>query len=151
MVKLDIEGIYTYLKNREPLLFVDEVLVEPGKSSRMERTIPEDAWFFDCHFPGDPMMPGVLQLETMFQTSALAIKLLDGYKDKTTNVVKVTEAKFTGHIRPGDTIRVDTEINRFKRGIATIGGKISVGDTVCCEAEFVLAVLDDIPNVNKGT
>ena len=148
-IRLDREGIYRVLKNREPLLFVDDVLVEPGKGSRMERTVPADAWFFACHFPGDPMMPGVLQLETLFQTSALTIKLLDGNEDKTTNIVKVTEAKFSGHIRPGDTIRVSTQIRRFRHGVATISGEICVGDNVCCAAEFILAVLDDMPGMRR--
>ncbi len=149
-IRLDREGIYQVLKNRDPLLFVDDVLVEPGKGSWMERTIPADAWFFACHFPGDPMMPGVLQLETLFQTSALAIKLLDGYKDKTTNIAQITGARFSGHIRPGDTISVSTQIHRFRHGVAAISGEIHVGETLCCAADFVLAVLDDMPGMKRG-
>lgn len=147
MVRLDLDDIYIYLRNREPLLLIDQVIVEPGKHASMVKTMREDEWYFACHFPGDPVMPGVLQLETMFQTSALAIKVLDGNKGKTTNLVRIDSARFLKHIRPGDTIKVDAEIERFKRGIVTVHAVIFVETVLCSDARFVLAVLDDISDM----
>ena len=82
---LNEEDVYAFLKNRPPLLMLHSAKVFPGKSSVMERELKVDEWFFGCHFPGNPMMPGVLQLETMFQTAAMAIKTLENYRDKTSN------------------------------------------------------------------
>lgn len=145
--RLDLSDIHAYLKNREPLLFIDEVVVEPGKRASMVKTLAEDEWYFACHFPGNPMMPGAFQLETMFQTAAMAIKVLDGYRDKTTNLARVTGVRYIEHIRPGDTIAVDAQIKSFRRGIAAIEANIRVREKLCCEAQFVLAVLDDIPDM----
>lgn len=149
-VKLDIKDIFFYLKNRPPLLMIEEVIVEPGKSASTVKYLSEKEWYFPCHFPGNPMMPGVLQLETMFQTAAMAIKVLEGYHDKTTNIVQVTAVNYKNHIRPRDTISVFTEVRRFRRGIANMTGKICVEDKVCSEAEFVLVVLDDIPSIGEN-
>jgi 3-hydroxyacyl-[acyl-carrier-protein] dehydratase len=148
-VKLDKKDIYKYLKNRPPFLLIDEAIVEPGKSSVTEKYLTEEEWYFPCHFPGNPMMPGVLQLETMFQTAAMAIKILEGYEEKTTNIVQVASVKYKGHIRPNNLIKVYTEVDRFKRGMANIHGKIYVEDKVCCEAEFELVVLGDIPVIGE--
>ena len=86
---LDENDISLYLKNRPPFLFIDSARANPGVSSIMEKNISEQEWFFPCHFPGNPMMPGVLQLETMFQTAAMAIKTIEGYRDKTTNIAQI--------------------------------------------------------------
>lgn len=141
---LDKEDIYTYLKNRPPMLFIEEVYIEPGKRAYTTKILEKDEWYFACHFPGMPMMPGVLQLETLFQTSAMAIKVLEGYKDKTTNIAQINNVKYRKQILPEMEIKVNTEVLRFRRGLATIKGEILVEDEVCCEAEYVLVVLDDM-------
>lgn len=148
-IQLDLKDIYFYLKNRPPFLMIGEAVVQPGVSSLSQKYLSESEWYFPCHFPGNPMMPGVLQLETIFQTAAMAIKVLEGYHDKTTNIAQVSSVKYKNHIRPGDTILVSTEVIRFRHGIASMIGKISVEDKVCAEAEFVLVVLDDIPNIGE--
>jgi 3-hydroxymyristoyl/3-hydroxydecanoyl-(acyl carrier protein) dehydratase len=128
---------------------IESAVVEPGVSSSTDIYLSGEEWYFPCHFPGNPMMPGVLQLETMFQTAAMAIKILDGYENKTTNIVQVSSVKYKNHIRPNTTIRVCTEVERFRRGMANMRGKIYIGDKTCSEAEFVLVVLDDIPAIGE--
>lgn len=144
---LDKNDIYAYLKNRPPFLFIDSVRVHPGELSTMEKTLSPEEWFFPCHFPGNSMMPGVLQLETIFQTAAMAIKTIEGYRDKTTNIAQINSVKYKKHIRPGDTIFVKAEVIRFRRGLADFIATIECEGKVCCEASFLLVVLDDIPEM----
>ncbi len=144
---LDIDDIYSYLKNRPPFLFIDSARVLPGKYSLAEKVLAPNEWFFPCHFPGNPMMPGVLQLETAFQTAAMSIKTLDGYQNKTTNIAQIDSVRYKNHIRPNDRILVETEVIRFRRGLANINARITCKGTVCCEASFLLVVLDDIPQM----
>lgn len=146
---LNKDDIYAYLKNRPPLLLIDSAKVLPGKSSVTERVMYPEEWFFPCHFPGNPMMPGVLQLETVFQTAAMAIKTLNGYQNKTTNIAQINSVKYKNHIRPQDKIIVETEVIRFRRGLANIDAKITTNGKVCCEANFLLVVLDDIPQMEE--
>jgi 3-hydroxyacyl-[acyl-carrier-protein] dehydratase len=144
---LDTDDIYAYLKNRPPMLMIDDVYVEPGVGAYTSKVLGEDEWYFQCHFPGNPMMPGVLQLESLFNTAAMPIKLLDGNKDKTTNIAQINSVKYKRQIVPRDKIDINIEIIRFRRGIANVKGTIQVAGEMCCEAEFVLAVLDDIVQV----
>lgn len=147
---LDQQDIYEFLKNRPPILMIDEVYVQPGVTAYTSKTWDEGVWFFACHFPGNPMMPGVLQLESLFNTAAMPIKLLEGNRHKTTNVAQISSAKFKRHILPGEKLDISAEIIKFRRGLATVKGKIMVADEVCCEAEFVLVVLDDVLKVENG-
>ena len=144
---LDREDIFLHLKNRPPLLMIDHVYVEPGERAYTTQKLDASAWYFECHFPGKPMMPGVLQLESIFNTAAMPIKLLDGYKDKTTNIVQVKDVKYKRHILPGDEIDICAQVLKFRRGLANMKGTVSVRDDICCEAEFVLVVLDDVPKI----
>ena len=146
---LDIHDIDEFLKNRPPLLMIDDVYVQPGVKAYTSKTWDKDAWFFACHFPGNPMMPGVLQLESIFNTAAMPIKLLEGNKDKTTNVAQITGARFKRHILPGEKMDISAEIIKFRRGLATVKGRIMVADEVCCETDFILVVLDDVLTVEN--
>ena len=145
---MEQEDVLKCIKNRPPLLMIRDAYVKPGKCIYSERTVTEDEWFFPCHFPGDPMMPGVLQLESMFNLAALAVKVLDGNRDKTTNISKITNVQFKRHIRPGDTIKITVAVNKFRRGLGFMHGEISCRDELCCEADFLLVVLDDVLDVN---
>lgn len=146
---LDQDDVYAFLKNRPPLLMIDDVYVQPGVKAYTSKTWDKDAWFFAGHFPDNPMMPGVLQLESIFNTAAMAIKLLDGNRDKTTNAAQIDGVKFKRHILPGERLDISAEIIKFRHGLATMKGKILVADEVCCEAEFTLVVLDDLLKVIK--
>ena len=144
---MDREDVLAYVKNRPPILMVEDAYVKPGECIYSDRVLKEDEWFFACHFPGNPMMPGVLMLESMFNLSALAIKTLDGNKDKTSNISRITNVQFKRHILPNETMRITVDVERFKRGLGTMHGEIRVDDEVCCEADFVLVVLDDVITV----
>lgn len=145
----DKNDILEYVKNRPPLLMIDEAYVKPGEEVYSEKTLTEDEWYFPCHFPGNPMMPGVLQLESMFNSAALIIKSIDGNKDKTTNISHISNVNYKKHIRPGERIRIAVKVNRFRRGLGFMHGEITVNEEICCEADFILVVLDDVMRVKE--
>lgn len=146
---LDKDDVYAFLKNRPPMLMIDDVYVQPGIKAYTSKTWDENAWFFAGHFPGNPVMPGVLQLESIFNTAAMPIKLLEGNRDKTTNAAQVSNVKFKRHILPNERLDISAEIIKFRHGLATVKGKIMVADEICCEADFILAVLDDMLKLEK--
>lgn len=141
---LEREDILFYIKNRPPIFMLDSADVVPGVSSCSQKYLAEDEWYFACHFPGDPKMPGVLQLETMFQASALAIKTLPGNREKTTNIARVKDVVYYCPILPKETIYVKTEILSFKRGVGKIKGEIDVGEKIMCRAEYILSIPEEI-------
>lgn len=151
ILKLDTEGICVYIKNRPPLLMIDSAEVVPGKSSIAVKQLKPDEWYFACHFPGNPIMPGVLQLETLFQTSALAMKTIKGNKDKTSNISRILGASFFKPILPGYKLRIITEVGDYRHGITKVKGRILHDEEIMCSAEFILAIPEDMVLAEKGS
>ena len=82
-MELDLNGILEYQQNRDPYLMIDFATeVAPGKSAKGYKDLSEKEWFFKVHWPSDPNMPGMLQIESLVQMSALAILSLPGNKGK---------------------------------------------------------------------
>ena len=93
---LDNKDILTYQRNRFPYLMIDVAEdVVPGKSVKGYKNLTANDWFFKCHFPGDPNMPGLLQIEAIVQLSALAILTLSGNKGKVMYLSKVSNSLLT--------------------------------------------------------
>ena len=115
-MKLDIKGILEYQQNRYPYLLVDVVEeVIPGVSAKGYKNLSINDWFFDCHFPGDPNMPGMLQIEAMVQLSALTILTLDGNKGKVAYLSSASKLKWSRKVVPGDRLDMDTKLVSFKK------------------------------------
>lgn len=149
-IHLNTDGVFEHIKNRPPFLMINEAYVKPGEIGYSEKYLSEDEWYFSCHFPGNPMMPGALQLESMFNLGALIIKIIDGNKEKTTNISKIERVQYKRHIRPKDTIKVIVKVSKFRRGLAFMHGEVTVEEDLCCEADFVLVVLDEVLEVRKN-
>lgn len=149
-LKLEYEDILEYLKNRPPFLMIRNAIVIPGVSSCAEVELSGDEWFFPCHFPGDPLMPGALQLETFFNTAALAIKTLDGKKKMTSNINRVKNAFFHFPLRPGMHLSVETVVvKKYRHGVAWFSGKIVTHGELACEADFSLTVPEEMIMLRK--
>lgn len=147
---LDYNEIKNYLRIEYPLLMVDYAdEVYPGKSSKAIKNLTNNEWFFQCHFPGNPVMPGTLEIESIFQTAALAIHTLPGNKEKTSYLVRADKLMYLGFARPGDVLRIETFIQRWKYGVGKGYGEIYVRDKVICRLNFVLAIEDDIVSLEK--
>ena len=146
-MRLDIKGIHEYQQNRYPYLLVDvaeEVI--PGDSAKGYKNLSINDWFFDCHFPEDPNMPGMLQIEAMVQLCALTILTLDGNKGKVAYLSSASNLKWSRKVVPGDRLDMDTKLVSFKRGIGLCNGIGSVNGELASKADFTLVlphVLDE--------
>lgn len=144
-ISLDKEGIHEYQQNRYPYLMIDfaeEIL--PGKSAKGYKDLPEDEWFFKVHWPEDPNMPGMLQIESLVQMCALSILSLDGNKGKIVYLTSANNLKFIKKITPKNRLYLDTKLNTFKRGIATCSGVAYIDNQIVCKADFTLILPDEI-------
>ncbi|MGB4345920.1 MAG: 3-hydroxyacyl-ACP dehydratase FabZ [Burkholderiaceae bacterium] len=139
---LDINQIKQYLPHRYPMLLVDRVLDwESGKSITAIKNVSINEEFFNGHFPHKPVMPGVLMIEALAQTSALLAFLTMGQKPDDNAVVYflgIDGARFKRPVEPGDQLRMQVEIIRQSRGIwkfkalATVDGQTAVEGELMC-------------------
>lgn len=121
---VEIQGI---IPHRNPFLFVDKIIeVEPGKKVTGIKNVTADEFFFQGHFPGNPIMPGVLIVEALAQTSGIAVGMLDEYKGKLGLFTGIESMKFRRQVVPGDTIKLEAEIEALKLGIAKVRVTASV-------------------------
>ena len=135
-LKLDIKGLHEYQQNRYPYLLIEyaEEIV-PGKSARGYKDLTVDDWWFDVHFPGDPNMPGALQMEAMVQLGALMVTTLPGNKGK---VVYLTSAKLKliKKVIPGDRLDIQTKLLSWKRGMGKCSASGCVKGEKVCSLDF---------------
>ena len=151
-MKLDKKKILEYQQNRSPYLMIDFVeKIVPGKSAIGYKDLKEDEWFFKVHWPGDPNMPGMLQIESLVQMCALSILCLPGNKGKVMYLTSANNLKFIKKILPGSRLYIETKVRSFKRGLAICEGVGLVEKKIVCKAEFNLILPEEIKKYNlKG-
>ena len=148
-MKLDKKKILEYQQNRSPYLMIDFVeKIVPGKSAIGYKDLKEDEWFFKVHWPGDPNMPGMLQIESLVQMCALSILCLPGNKGKVMYLTSANNLKFIKKILPGSRLYIETKIRSFKRGLAICEGVGLVEKKIVCKAEFNLILPEEIKKYN---
>ncbi|MEZ0284643.1 MAG: 3-hydroxyacyl-ACP dehydratase FabZ [Thermoleophilia bacterium] len=131
------------LPHRPPFLFVDEVLaLEPGRLARARWHVDPEAPLFAGHFPGNPILPGVIIVEALAQTGALATLAEPGAEGKLALFGGIERARFRRVVRPGDDLVLETRITR-RRGLLGEGeGTATVGDELACAATLKFALVD---------
>lgn len=141
MKSLDVNQIKQYLPHRYPLLLVDRVLDwEAGKNITAIKNVTINEEFFVGHFPHKPVMPGVLTIEALAQTSALLAFLTMGQKPDDNAVVYfigIDDARFKRPVEPGDQLKMHVEILRHARGIWKFHAKAMVDDQLVVEAQLM--------------
>jgi len=148
-MELDKEKILKYQQNRDPYLLIDHATeVIPGKSAKGYKILKNDEWFFKVHWPNDPNMPGMLQVEALVQMCALSILTLPNNKGKIVYLVKANNLKFIKKIIPNTKLEINTKILSFKRGLANCEGVGSVNQEIACKADFTLILPDEIKSYN---
>jgi len=146
---LDKQGIYEYQQNREPYLLIDYASeIIPGVSAKGYKDLKNDEWFFKVHWPSDPNMPGMLQIEALVQMCALSILSLPGNKGKVVYLTSANNMKFIKKIIPNSRLYLETKIKSFKRGLAICEGVGLVEKNLVCKAEFNLILPDEIKKYN---
>lgn len=140
-MELDIRGIMELIPHRPPFLLIDRVTaLEPGVSARAIKNVSMNEPFFVGHFPGEPVMPGVLIIEAMAQTGAVALMSMEQFKGKTAYFGAIDKAKFRKKVVPGDTLTLELTVTKL-RGSAGIGqGVAFVDGTKVCEAELTFLI-----------
>ncbi|HEY2121947.1 MAG TPA: 3-hydroxyacyl-ACP dehydratase FabZ [Candidatus Acidoferrum sp.] len=145
-MQLDIVEIQKFLPHRYPFLLVDRVLeMERLKRIVAIKNVSVNEGFFQGHFPGQPVMPGVLILESMAQAGGLL--LLQEIKDRANKLMylaSMNNVKFRRPIVPGDQMRVEINILAWKGDVCKIEGKAYVDDKLCTEANLMCVMVDRV-------
>ena len=138
---LNIEQIKEILPHRHPFLLVDRIdELEVGKRAVGTKCVTFNEPFFAGHFPEEPVMPGVLIVEALAQTGAVAILGKDENRGKTAYFASINSAKFKRKVVPGDILTLETEIIKVKGPIGVGKATAKVGDEIACIAELTFAV-----------
>ena len=141
--------IAQYLKHKPPILFVDEIIeLKPGIESRTNLKLSKDKWFFKCHYPDYPVMPGTLVLEAMSQTMTLAVTSMDEFSDEWGGLLllsSITNVKFKKEALPGLELIMTAKIDSFKRGIVRGNIKCEADGELICSCVMTIV----IPNAVK--
>lgn len=129
---LDKEDIKKIIPQREPFLMIDEVeSYTPGESAVCYKNVSSEEWYFKGHFPGNPIMPGVLITESLAQAGAVAILSMEENKGKNALFGGINNMKFKKMVVPGDRLKLEVQIIKRKgpigvgMGIATVDGKLA--------------------------
>lgn len=135
----DIMEIQRYLPHRYPFLLVDRILeLEEGKKIVGLKNVTINEPFFQGHFPGQPVMPGVLILEAMAQVGGcLALSYLKKEGEQAVYFMGIDKAKFRKPVIPGDNLRLEVEVLKQRGNIWVFKGKAYVDDTLVSEAELM--------------
>lgn len=143
MVLNNIE-IQKILPHRYPFLLVDKIIdLEEGKRAVGIKNVTINEPFFQGHFPGNPIMPGVLIVEAMAQVGAVAILTMEEYKNKLGVFTGIDEVRIRRQVVPGDTLRMEVELIAIKRGIGKAQAKAYVEDQLACSGTLMFAMVDN--------
>lgn len=140
---MDINEIMSIIPHRQPFLLIDRVEeLEEGKSIVATKNVTYNEPFFAGHFPQEPVMPGVLQVEAMAQAGAVAIMSMEQFKGKTGYFGGIKNVKFKRKVVPGDVLRIELEIDKLKKNIGIGHGTAYVGDEVACQVEQFMFIVE---------
>ena len=133
--------IMEIIPHRHPFMLIDTIEeLEPGERALGRKCVSFNEPYFAGHFPGNPVMPGVLIIEALAQTGAVAILCQDEWKGKTAYFAGINNAKFKQKVVPGDTLELTTEIIKVKGPIGVGKAVARVNGKVACMAELTFAI-----------
>ena len=126
------DAIESIIPHRDPFLLIDEVLeLDPGVHVRARSTVRGDAWFLRGHFPGRPIMPGVLMVEALAQTGAVGVLSHPDYAGRLAVFAGIDGVRFRRLVQPGDVLDFELTVDRLRETIGRGSGRVSVaGETV---------------------
>ena len=138
---LNIDKIKEIIPHRYPFLLVDKVeIIANGKSGKGVKNVTINEPFFQGHFPNEPIMPGVLIVESIAQVGAVVILSEEKFKGKTPYFAGLNKVKFKKKVVPGDVLEMDVEMIKMRSSIGIAKGSASVNGEVACEGEFIFAI-----------
>lgn len=136
--------IQKIIPHRYPFLLVDKIEeIEEGKRAIGIKNVTINEPFFQGHFPGNPIMPGVLIVEALAQVGAVAVLSIPENKGKLGLFSGIDKLRFRRQVVPGDTLRLVAELTAFKRGIGKATATAYVGDEVAASGELMFAIVEN--------
>lgn len=139
---MDVNDLMKLLPHRFPFLMVDRIVEVSENKCTGIKQVSYGEHFFQGHFPGHPVMPGVLQLEAMAQVGSVLLLRKPGYAGKIGYFMSADSVKFRKPVVPGDTLFIQVEMTQNKRALAKAKGRCIVNNEVVSEAEMLFGVVD---------
>jgi len=137
---MNINEIMQYLPHRYPFLLVDRIIdLQPGESITGIKNVTFNEPFFQGHFPGQPIMPGVLIIEAMAQVAGIAA-FSSGMEGKAVYFMSIEKAKFRRPVVPGDQLRLEIKVLQHRGNVWKFSGAATVEGKLASEADFTAMV-----------
>jgi len=136
MTVLTTAEIQALIPHRWPFLLVDRIVEYDAPAGRIvgQKGVTAGEWFFQGHFPGLPVMPGVLQIEALAQTMAVYVARQEGFGDRIGLFAGIEDCRFKRIVSPGDTLRLEVVMEKLGRRFGKGRAVATVDGEVCCEA-----------------
>lgn len=140
-VDIDAREIQTIIPHRFPFLLVDRIIeIEPGKRAVGLKNVSIGEPFFQGHFPGYPVMPGVLIVEALAQVGSVAMLREEANRGRIGFFGGIDKVRFKRQVKPGDVLRLEVTIGQVRRNIGTFTGEATVDGEIACRGEFLFAI-----------
>lgn len=141
--KSGINKVLSILPHRYPFLLVDRLVeLEPGKKASAIKNVTINEPFFQGHFPGEPVMPGVLILESLAQVGAAAVLSMPENKDKLATFAKIDNFRFKRQVKPGDRLELSVVLTAIKRNIGKGKAEARVDGEIAAHGELWFALVE---------
>jgi 3-hydroxyacyl-[acyl-carrier-protein] dehydratase len=136
-------AIEAIIPHRDPFLLVDEIVeLVPGERVRGRYTVRGDEYFLQGHFPGRPIMPGVLMVEALAQAGCVGVLSHDDFAGKLAVFAGLEGVRFRRLVTPGDTLELELVVDKLRRALGRGTGTVRVGDEVAVEAQLIFGFID---------
>lgn len=143
IVNLGIPQLKKYLANRYPYLLIDKAIeVIPGVSAKGYKNMTANEWFFPVHFPEDPMMPGMIQMEALLQMLSLTVLTLDGNQGLVVQGVAADKIRLKRRVIPGCRLEIEAELISWDSEIAVGRARGSIDGSEACSGEFTFKLVE---------
>ena len=137
--RMNREELKNYLPHREPMLLVDEIEIDADGVAHAQYRIKDDEFFCRGHFPGNPLVPGVIQCEIMAQSCALLVK--DEIVGKTTLYSGIDKVRFKHPVLPGDLCEVTARLKSKRGNLFFCEAVLKVAGNLCCKGDLSFALV----------
>lgn len=142
-MELDRRGIEAIIPHRPPFLLVDRILeLESGARAVGLKQFTPDEDYFQGHFPGNPIVPGVLLIEALAQVGCVAILAMPANRGKLVYFAGIDNVRFKRPLRPGDAARLEVSLTKMRGRIGKGMARATVGDDLALEGELTFAIVD---------